>query len=93
MDIIVTAKDRQAAEANKNATSLLLEIDKERQVEEHRRLQAAKRRERRKAKKREKLKEKDKEYVVGVFLVSNLHFVKKFATIIIFSHNLFCSVI
>lgn len=83
MDIIVTAKDRQAAEANKNATSLLLEIDKERQVEEHRRLQAAKRRERRKAKKREKLKEKDKEYVVGVFL----------ATIIIFSHNLFCSVI
>ncbi|PVD39592.1 hypothetical protein C0Q70_02227 [Pomacea canaliculata] len=61
MDIIVTAKDRQAAEANKNATSLLLEIDKERQVEEHRRLQAAKRRERRKAKKREKLKEKDKD--------------------------------
>lgn len=63
MDIIVTAKDRQAAEANKNATSLLQEIDKERQVEEHRRQQAAKRRERRKErKKREKLeKEKDKE--------------------------------
>ncbi|XP_041363273.1 ankyrin repeat and KH domain-containing protein 1-like [Gigantopelta aegis] len=60
METIVTAKDRQAAEANKNATILLEEIDKERQVEENRKAQAAKKRERRKRKRKEKL-EKEKE--------------------------------
>lgn len=29
MEVIIDAKERQAAEANKNATSLLLEIDQE----------------------------------------------------------------
>ncbi|XP_071107805.1 ankyrin repeat domain-containing protein 17-like isoform X5 [Haliotis cracherodii] len=60
MEIIVNAKDRQAAEANKNATILLEEIDKERQVEENKKAQAAKKRERRRKKRKEKM-EKDKE--------------------------------
>ena len=34
MDTIVTAKERQAAEANKNASILLEEIDEERRTEE-----------------------------------------------------------
>ncbi len=29
MEVIIDAKERQAAEANKNATSLLMEIDQE----------------------------------------------------------------
>ncbi|XP_069125262.1 ankyrin repeat and KH domain-containing protein 1-like isoform X1 [Argopecten irradians] len=60
-EIIVSAKDRQAAEANKNATILLEELDKERQHEENRKAAAAKKRERKKAKKREKQQEKEKE--------------------------------
>lgn len=63
MEIIVSAKDRQAAEANKNATILLEELDKERQQEESRRAAAAKKRERKKKKKKEKQQEQggDKE--------------------------------
>lgn len=60
-EIIVSAKDRQAAEANKNATILLEELDKERQHEENRKAAAAKKRERKKAKRREKQQEKEKE--------------------------------
>ena len=61
MEIIVSAKDRQAAEANKVATSLLEELDKEKQHEENKRLAAAKKRERKKKKKKEKQGSKDKE--------------------------------
>ena len=61
MEIIVSAKDRQAAEANKVATSLLEELDKEKQHEENKRLAAAKKRERKKKKKKEKQGTKDKE--------------------------------
>merc|ERR1712228_823645 len=45
MDIIVSAKDRQAAEANKNATNLLKELDLEKSHEEHRKIAAQKKRE------------------------------------------------
>ena len=54
MEIIVTAKDRQAAEANKNATNLLELLDKERQHEENKKAAAAKKREKKKKKKKEK---------------------------------------
>ena len=60
MDVIVSAKDRQAAEANKNANILLQEIDRERQLDEQRRLQAAKRREKRKERKKKGRLEKGK---------------------------------
>ncbi|XP_052262259.1 ankyrin repeat domain-containing protein 17-like isoform X2 [Dreissena polymorpha] len=53
-EIIVHAKDRQAAEANKNATILLEQLDKERQEEENRRAAAAKKREKKKKKKKQK---------------------------------------
>ena len=61
MEIIVSAKDRQAAEANKNATILLEELDKERQHEENKKAAAAKKRERKKKKKKEKQKEQEQE--------------------------------
>ncbi|KAK3090841.1 hypothetical protein FSP39_015089 [Pinctada imbricata] len=61
MEIIVSAKDRQAAEANKNASILLEELDKERQHEENKRAAAAKKRERKKKKKKEKQKEQETE--------------------------------
>ncbi|XP_022091038.1 ankyrin repeat and KH domain-containing protein mask-like isoform X2 [Acanthaster planci] len=54
MEIIVAAKDRQAAEANKNATNLLEELESEKSREESRKAQAAKRREKKKKKRREK---------------------------------------
>lgn len=60
MEVIVSAKDRQAAEANKNANILLEELDKERQHEENKKAAAAKKREKKKQKKREK-QEKEKE--------------------------------
>lgn len=63
----MSAKDRQAAEANKNATILLEELDKERQWEESKRAAAAKRRERKKKKKKEKM-EKEKESNAWVHL-------------------------
>jgi ankyrin repeat domain-containing protein 17 len=59
MEIIVSAKDRQAAEANKNASILLEELDKERLYEESRKAAAAKKREKKKKKKKEKQQEKD----------------------------------
>ncbi|GIY63342.1 ankyrin repeat and KH domain-containing protein 1 [Caerostris darwini] len=53
-DIIRVAKDRQAAEANKNANILLEELDLEKSREENRKAAAARRRERKRKKKREK---------------------------------------
>ena len=57
MELIVTAKDRQAQEANKNADNLLHEIESENRREENRKLQAIKRRERKKKKKKMKQEE------------------------------------
>ena len=54
MEIIVAAKDRQAAEANKNASILLEELESEKSREESRKAAAAKRREKKKKKKKEK---------------------------------------
>lgn len=54
MDQIISAKERQAAEANKAANSLLKEIDLEKTREETRKVAAAKKREKRKAKKKGK---------------------------------------
>ncbi|CAF0855296.1 unnamed protein product, partial [Didymodactylos carnosus] len=54
MDQIITAKERQAQEANKAANNLLKEIDLEKSREECRKLAAAKKREKRKMKKKEK---------------------------------------
>ncbi|KAJ6216580.1 hypothetical protein RDWZM_007737 [Blomia tropicalis] len=56
-DILQQAKERQAAEAYKNAANLLEEIDQERTREESRKAAAARRRERRKTKKKEKVAE------------------------------------
>ncbi|XP_022247672.1 ankyrin repeat domain-containing protein 17-like isoform X2 [Limulus polyphemus] len=54
MESIKTAKDRQEAEANKNATILLEELDKERSREESRKAAAARRREKKRKKKKER---------------------------------------
>ena len=51
MDIIKAAKDRQADEANKNASILLQQLDMEKQNEEQKKLAAAKKREKKKKKK------------------------------------------
>lgn len=56
MDQIISAKERQADEANKAASSLLEEIDLEKSREETRKVAAAKKREKRKAKKKGKQK-------------------------------------
>ncbi len=62
MEIIVSAKDRQAAEANKNASILLEELDLEKSREESKKLAAARKREKKRRKKKEKQeKEKEKE--------------------------------
>lgn len=53
-EVIHAAKERQAAEANKCASSLLEELDLERSREENRRAAAARRRERKRRKKKEK---------------------------------------
>ncbi|GBM44967.1 Ankyrin repeat domain-containing protein 17 [Araneus ventricosus] len=53
-DAIRIAKERQAAEANKNANILLEELDLEKSREENRKAAAARRRERKRKKKREK---------------------------------------
>ena len=55
MEIIVTAKDRQAAEANKNASILLEQIDLEKEREELKKAAAARKRDRKKLKKKKKL--------------------------------------
>merc|ERR1712113_621475 len=56
MDIIRVAKDRQAAEAAKNANSLLEELDREKNIEESKKAAAARKREKKKRKKMEKKK-------------------------------------
>ncbi|XP_052760903.1 ankyrin repeat domain-containing protein 17-like isoform X2 [Mya arenaria] len=60
-EIIVHAKERQAAEAFKNAKNLLEELDKERQEEESRKAAAAKKREKKKNKKKNKKQEGSKD--------------------------------
>ncbi|KAG8232601.1 hypothetical protein J437_LFUL010722 [Ladona fulva] len=55
--VIRAAKDQQAAKANKNASSLLAELDKEKDREESKRAAAARKRERKKKKKFEKKKQ------------------------------------
>merc|ERR1712226_468579 len=59
MDIIRVAKDRQAAEAAKNANSLLEELDREKNIEESKKAAAARKREKKKRKKMEKKGGKD----------------------------------
>ena len=54
MEAIMSAKERQAAEANKNAAVLLEELDAERNREESRRAKLAKKREKKRQKKRER---------------------------------------
>lgn len=62
MEIIVTAKDHQAAEANKNASILLEQIDLEKEQEEIKKAAAAKKRDKKKQKKKKKVSaEKDVE--------------------------------
>ncbi|GFX52341.1 ankyrin repeat and KH domain-containing protein mask [Trichonephila clavipes] len=56
-DAIRIAKERQAAEANKNANILLEELDIEKNKEESRKAAAARRRERKKKRKQEKLEQ------------------------------------
>ena len=65
-DVIVSAKDRQAAEANKNADSLLEEIKQEKEQAALKAEMASKRRERRrerkkKGKQKEEKGDKDKD--------------------------------
>jgi len=64
MDQIISAKERQAAEANKAANSLLKEIDLEKSREETRKVAAAKKREKRKAKKKGKQKSTTTESII-----------------------------
>ena len=54
MDIIRVAKDKQAAEAAKNANNLLEELDREKNMEESKKAAAARKREKKKRKKAEK---------------------------------------
>ncbi|ELU15000.1 hypothetical protein CAPTEDRAFT_219177 [Capitella teleta] len=61
MEIIVCAKDRQAAEANKNANILLEELDLEEKLKESKKAAAARKREKKKQKKKEKQEQKEKE--------------------------------
>ena len=61
MEIIVSAKDRQAAEANKNASILLEELDEEKSREENKKLAAARKREKKRRKKKEKQEKEEKE--------------------------------
>ncbi|XP_074613505.1 ankyrin repeat domain-containing protein 17-like [Acropora palmata] len=55
MEILVTAKERQAAEANKNACILLEELDLEREREKIKKAEAARRRDKKKQKKKKKM--------------------------------------
>jgi len=54
MEVIIDAKERQAAEANKNATILLQEIDLEKKHEEDRKAAAARKRAKKKRQKEKK---------------------------------------
>jgi len=59
MEIIISAKDRQAAEANKYASILLEEIDHEKEREERRKAALAKKRDKKKMKKKKKVVDSD----------------------------------
>jgi len=59
MELIVSAKERQAAEANKNANILLEELDLEKSREELKRAAAARKREKKRQKKKDKQGGKD----------------------------------
>ena len=61
MEIIVSAKDRQAAEANKYASILLEEIDLEKEREELKKAAAARKRDKKKQKKKKKLQAEKEE--------------------------------
>ena len=61
MEIIKLAKDRQAAEAAKNASSLLEELDRESKLEQSKKEAAARKREKKKKKKMEKMGKKQEE--------------------------------
>lgn len=61
MEIIVSAKDRQAAEANKNASILLEQIDQEKSREESKKAALARKREKRRKKKKEKQEKEQRE--------------------------------
>merc|ERR1711894_694592 len=65
MDIIRVAKDRQAAEAAKNANSLLEELDREKNIEESKKAAAARKREKKKRKKMERKGGKDEDETKG----------------------------
>lgn len=62
MNMIVSAKEHQAAEANKNAAILLEELSLEREREETKKAAAARKRDRKKLKKRERA-DRDKDTV------------------------------
>ena len=59
MEIIISAKDRQAAEANKYASILLEEIDHEKEREERRKAALAKKRDKKRMKKKKKVVDSD----------------------------------
>lgn len=67
MEIIVSAKDRQAAEANRHASILLEQLDREKSLEESKKAAAARKREKKRRKKKEKQeqaqREQEKEHV------------------------------
>jgi len=60
MNMIVSSKEHQAAEANKNAAILLEELNMEREREETKKAAAARKRDRKKLKKKERA-DRDKE--------------------------------
>jgi len=60
MNMIVSAKEHQAAEANKNAAILLEQLNVEREREETKKAAAARKRDRKKLKKKERA-DRDKE--------------------------------
>lgn len=61
MEILVSAKDRQAAQANKNASILLEELDLEKSREESKKAALARKREKRRRKKKEKQEKEQRE--------------------------------
>ncbi len=94
MEIIVSAKDRQAAEANKNASILLEELDLEKSREESKKLAAARKREKKRRKKKEKQeKEKEKEREEQKDeprLVKLLNFKKQYGLLTDWKMSFFC---
>ena len=73
MEIIRVAKEKQAAEAAKNASSLLEELDREKNMEESKKAAAARKREKKKRKKMEKLAEKGL-LPTGTYIVLKSHY-------------------